>query len=180
MSNATLDEPDDDSLRLIYADALEEAGELVRSNFIRDQMHSPIDGDWRFPLRDACGACGGPDLPHQPHAVAHVKRGFVWWIECLADYWHRHKDTILVKQPVEKVSLTVDTVQGPARIMSATCDLGTAPIPEPLSMEMWRRWYWAAMRIQRSDALRPIVTVSWSDFHRRYILKFPPSVASVD
>jgi uncharacterized protein (TIGR02996 family) len=123
--NAVLADPADDTARLVLADALEEAGDWERAEFIRDQT------EWRpgsadIDLLDANLEAWCPWFERHPelglfrtrhhhyglkvtHAGGQVtmwSKGFVAEVRCtLADY-EAHAAALFAAQPIERVVLT--------------------------------------------------------------------------
>jgi uncharacterized protein (TIGR02996 family) len=115
---AVLANPDDDTPRLVYADALQEDGQAERAEFIRNSIANP-DGMWWFrelwdvghALRNGLEhylddlAWPGPNTfnPSTPGLVWH--RGFVEQIRCPAAAWIACADSILAEHPIRKATL---------------------------------------------------------------------------
>lgn len=114
---AVLECPDDDTPRLLFADALEEAGEPDRAEFIRLQIAGPVpDGtkSWDYPERQR-RLWARLRLKQEPDRLLPLfagtgvdcyVRGFVERVTCAADDWLAHADAILRQHPVRAVTLT--------------------------------------------------------------------------
>lgn len=109
---AILEAPHEDALRLILADHLEEAGELVYPEFIRLQ----VDGTQRKRERELFDRLQRRFLPdpwdeliypvqlcRRPAGI--VTRGFVGEISCSLRDWLKHGERLCKRQPVEGVRL---------------------------------------------------------------------------
>jgi uncharacterized protein (TIGR02996 family) len=132
---AVLADPADDTVRLVYADWLEENGQPERAEFIRVQlelMKRKGGGRWNRAgpggWEDCtCGTCSlrrrerelassavmwdadranHAAVPIQWPAPIQFRRGFVESITCTAADWLRHADAIQTCQPVTGVRLT--------------------------------------------------------------------------
>jgi uncharacterized protein (TIGR02996 family) len=122
---AVLENPDDDTLRLVYADALEEEGNAARAAFIRAQVqfaHVPeYDPAWiraRHHERDrAFGARWTLELPELPDGLDWARepfrRGFPANIQARdAAAFVAHADGLFAEYPVESVELGVAQLAG--------------------------------------------------------------------
>lgn len=113
---AVLAEPDEDTPRLAFADALDERGrpgDAERAATIR-RMCQPDLRDHSFPGPAGTLRFDGPGEPFAltpPAAPGRCGqwefcRGFVESVECTAADWIAHGDAILAAHPVTKVTLT--------------------------------------------------------------------------
>ncbi len=108
---AILANPDDDNVRLVYADWLQENGDEARAEYIRLRILRDGDRDadiravdlwyanvrqWE-PLRGANG-----------EALGSWYRGFIRDIEDTAGWWLAHADEILSRHPVRRVRFTTE------------------------------------------------------------------------
>jgi len=114
--------PDDNGLRLIYADWLEENGDEERAEFIRADVgglvggYDPALASWRrnvaawFPppglyaVRNA-GYFALGDYDGDRVAVL-VARGFASRVRCLLAKWLEHGPALCAAHPIERVTLT--------------------------------------------------------------------------
>lgn len=117
---AIIDDPDDDLVRLAYADWLEEAGDDARAEFIRVQVAGGgevyVGGEvWMEPQEGrAAELCrrhsrewAGPPPGHDPLRWEWTfRRGFVEEVRCPLAAWDAHGGSILVSHPVTRVELT--------------------------------------------------------------------------
>lgn len=125
-----LDNPDDDQARLVYADFLEEAGEVDRAEFIRvqiriaqidEEIQSDEDCDnpgcsccvERRPLRKRereifPGDRWYPSWSKSDYDYFTVDwcRGFIHTINLSSEAWFAHHAEILAQHPVREVTLT--------------------------------------------------------------------------
>lgn len=115
---AVLAHPEEDTPRLMYADALEERGEegdAGRAEFIRvqcagrryplrkhhvDRWFAVFPWDYVIRRGSYIRYCGPA-----PHSVS-IRRGFVERVTCPAADWLAHADTLLAAHPVTTVRLT--------------------------------------------------------------------------
>ena len=114
---AILESPDDNTLRLIYADALEEEGNPRRAAFIRTQIQladvPEYDPAWvriRFHDRDKMPGAWFRELPELPEgldwASEPFRRGFVANIETDdARAYLAHADDLFTRFPIEALVL---------------------------------------------------------------------------
>ncbi len=122
--------PDEDTPRVVYADAIEEAGDADRAAFIRAQVELALRPHGQSKYRHAlvCRRNGrgvlvpGYPLPWPNLRVSHVRgeweseeshgptvrRGFVEAVTCSAEDWLRHADHVRRQHPVTRVTLTTD------------------------------------------------------------------------
>ena len=122
LHRAVLADPDDDTLRLVYADALEEEGDARRAAFIRSQIELA-----RLPEYDpacVCARCYGRaypaadwvlDLPELPEGLGWsrepFRRGFPAAIDARdAAAFVTHADDLFAQFPIESLELTVAQV----------------------------------------------------------------------
>jgi uncharacterized protein (TIGR02996 family) len=102
---AILDQPKEDTPRLVYADWLEENGQPERAEFIRGAVLDPFGGQYTSDVAVARihrAIVGIPtDWPETWGVQIH--RGFVRWVQLSAADWFRHADAILAAHPVERV-----------------------------------------------------------------------------
>lgn len=123
---AILKNPADDGLRLVYADALDEAdgGASPRAEFIRVQVELTgyeemvtdqvrADHWWSLKRRErAVRRSTDAEMWHWYHGVCwppsrfEWSRGFVSHVTCSAADWLAHAAAILAAHPVERVTLT--------------------------------------------------------------------------
>lgn len=122
---AILADPADDSVRLIYADHLEESGDAGRARLIRWQCKTGREirlhpsrnrtgpRGWCFVERPprwtravAASILPPPDRDGPVITRATVSRGFVEEVECVAAFWLARGAEILRSQPVTRVRLT--------------------------------------------------------------------------
>jgi uncharacterized protein (TIGR02996 family) len=126
---AILDQPKEETPRLVYADWLEENGQPERAEFIRVQVEiagwgttPPADAEewvrrerellWGHGLKWALPATevhhSGPTGvgPSAGHILGFFSRGFLSHVTCSWPDWRAHADAILAAQPVERVRLT--------------------------------------------------------------------------
>lgn len=117
---AIIEAPDDDGLRLIYADWLEEQGRGDRAEFIRIQIElwKRYSSDARFV--DAEGkrlvdrglklleVAAVKDWAHFPGYVCfwQWKRGFVECVTCEGSDWPKCAGLLLSQHPIQEVTLT--------------------------------------------------------------------------
>jgi uncharacterized protein (TIGR02996 family) len=119
---AVLADPDDDTLRLVYADALEEEGDSRRAAFVRSQIELA-----RLPeydpacVRSRCGGWANPvadwvlDLPELPEGLGWARepfrRGFPAAIDARdAAAFVTHADDLFARFPIESLDLAVAQV----------------------------------------------------------------------
>jgi uncharacterized protein (TIGR02996 family) len=125
MLRSILDAPEDDAPKLVYADWLDERGEVERASLIRldgwttYERKSP--GRWRLSYRTQRDRTTVASSP--PSACEHIKRllpigirkyldsitvhrGFVHSVCCTADACSLHLDTIRKEHPVQRVTFT--------------------------------------------------------------------------
>jgi uncharacterized protein (TIGR02996 family) len=121
---AILDHPDDDTPRLIYADAIEDAGESERAGFIRLQVEAArAEDDDPVAVRVRCFRGNAPpttdwlgQLPPLPEglewAMPPFRRGFPADIEARngAAAFVAHADELFQLAPVESLRLTATRV----------------------------------------------------------------------
>lgn len=88
--------PDDDAPRLIYADWLEENGELERSEYIRSMVNNPTTKH--------SGLFAGDYYPWKGVYIKH--RGFIDEVRCTTADYMQHCHAIAAKHPVRKWVLT--------------------------------------------------------------------------
>ena len=122
LHRAILVDPDDDTLRLVYADALEEEGDARRAGFIRSQIELT-----RLPEYDsACvraRSCGWAnpaadwvfDLPELPDGLdwqaQSFRRGFPGAIVATdVAAFVKHADDLFARFPIESLDLTIAQV----------------------------------------------------------------------
>jgi uncharacterized protein (TIGR02996 family) len=104
---AVLEEPDRDDVRLVYADAIDEAGETERAAYIRERVLEPY-GKLHF----TAGAIGMAEPWRSPEkrrfldASGTVHRGFVVGVEISCEYFLKHAETLFSEQPITEVRLT--------------------------------------------------------------------------
>jgi uncharacterized protein (TIGR02996 family) len=129
---AILDQPKEETPRLVYADWCDENGQPERAEFIRVQVTiarwgttPPADAEewvrrerelrWAHGLKWALPATevhhSGPTGvgPSAGHILGFFSRGFVSHVSCSWPDWRTHADAILAAQPVTRVRLTTDT-----------------------------------------------------------------------
>jgi len=110
-----LDKPDDDDARLVYADWLEENGDLARAEFIRIQIERNRlpwwreEHDWLEPretklLEDNCEQWLS-ELPDWAQEHAAFERGFVDQVFGQALQWQQDSERILAVAPVRSLRL---------------------------------------------------------------------------
>jgi uncharacterized protein (TIGR02996 family) len=127
---AILDQPKEETPRLVYADWCDENGQPERAEFIRVQVTiagwgttPPADAEewvrrerelrWAHGLKWALPATevhhSGPTGvgPSAGHILGFFSRGFVSHVSCSWPDWRTHADAILAAQPVERVRLTM-------------------------------------------------------------------------
>jgi uncharacterized protein (TIGR02996 family) len=122
---AVLDNPADDSVRLVYADWLEESGQGERAEFIRVQVElalrefTRMAGDgasaWhretqRLRRRERAimhgrGRWWSDHGPGDRITVTEWRRGFVAEVACACADWLRHGPRLVRLQPLERVRL---------------------------------------------------------------------------
>jgi uncharacterized protein (TIGR02996 family) len=115
---AVLEDPDDDTLRLVYADALEEEGDGRRAAFVRAQVelartpeydpaavraraarHCNPDVDWVLDLPDLPDGLAWPREP--------FRRGFPAALQARnAAAFVRHADDLFARYPIESLELS--------------------------------------------------------------------------
>ena len=94
--------PADDAPRLVYADWLEEHGQLERAELIRHMVHFPRDVARYRPPRPA--SLYWPDAPDW---VGYgVRRGFVDEIECPTGAFLAHAADLFARHPITRVELS--------------------------------------------------------------------------
>src|SRR5690349_2258850 len=119
LHRAVLDHPDDDTPRLIYADALEDAGDAERAAFVRGQVAAdrvpdddPIRVRWEHHDRRAFDAAWRleqlPDLPDGLQWAAEpFRRGFPAAVEAGdGSAFVAHADELFALAPIEELHLT--------------------------------------------------------------------------
>jgi uncharacterized protein (TIGR02996 family) len=101
--------PADDMPRLVYADALEESGQVERAEYIRlaiDLHNNPAttgsDRDLKFNRLKAKKLF--PHIPREINGV--VRRGFIESVRCPLGAWLEHGPRIVAEHPVERVEIT--------------------------------------------------------------------------
>jgi len=95
-----IDQPDDDTSRLVFADWLDEHSESSQAMYIRRAIMEP-DVLLIFDRP--------PPWSVLPDGITpEWSRGFVAKITCTAADWVRHADALLAAQPVREVVLTTD------------------------------------------------------------------------
>jgi uncharacterized protein (TIGR02996 family) len=122
---AVLENPDDDTLRLVYADALEEEGNAPRAAFVRTQVqlarlpeYDPVSVRARHHERDrAFGARWMLELFELPDGLDWARepfrRGFPANIQARdAAAFVTHADELFAEYPVESVELRVAQLAG--------------------------------------------------------------------
>ncbi len=152
--------PAEDAPRLMYADWLEEQGEPARAAFVRREVaragafeafstrkmyRSRACGQWH--TRTHRNIPKGTTLamraslpPPDPGAFMRATffRGFVWKMECSADWWLSHGDTVVAAHPVRLVELTSMTGAEQARVGARWVErFGPTPVM-CLFAECWR------------------------------------------
>jgi uncharacterized protein (TIGR02996 family) len=141
---AILDDPDDDNVRLVYADYLEEHGEPARADFIRVQIELGRD-----PRRDDLKAREQALLKeHEEEWVApfgewtgfpEFRRGFLWGLMLSATDFVERAEELFRIAPLRHATLAVDSRTMPVLITSPwlarltslsfeSCDLSSADI----------------------------------------------------
>lgn len=117
LNRAVLEHPDDDTPRLIYADALEESGEAERAAFIRAQVAADRVPEWdpvaiHFRLRELPAMGGWPleTLPELPPGLKWVeepfRRGFPAAIEAGdGAAFVQHHEKLFALAPVQELHL---------------------------------------------------------------------------
>jgi uncharacterized protein (TIGR02996 family) len=103
---AILINPADNGPRLIYADWLEEHGDLERAELIRLMVHFPRDRARYRPPRS--GSVYWPDAPGW--ITYEVRRGFVAEIGCPTELFLAHAGDLFARHPITRVQLSVRTV----------------------------------------------------------------------
>jgi uncharacterized protein (TIGR02996 family) len=124
---AILDDPDDDAVRLVYADYLEEHGEPQRADFIRVQIElallpegDPRRGDLeareRALLKEHEGEWVAPlgEWAHFPE----FHRGFVWGVMLDAPDFMERAEELFRTTPLRHARLSVDSKTMPALVAS--------------------------------------------------------------
>jgi uncharacterized protein (TIGR02996 family) len=125
---AILQNPDDDALRLVYADALEDDGDTARAEFIRVQVEiaqgipkaSARKGNRIVDVRarrkyllerertlypgDRCYLPGSKD--DYDYVIVEWRRGFIESITLPAADWLAHADALMAAHPLQEVRLT--------------------------------------------------------------------------
>jgi uncharacterized protein (TIGR02996 family) len=98
--------PDDDELRLVFADALEEAGEVARADLIRTQIavaRNQADAVIRARAialqADRDRALGGLVQRWQSRA------GLVWHVEARTDEWLAHGASLFDTEPITSITV---------------------------------------------------------------------------
>lgn len=113
---------DDDTVRLIYADALEESGDEFMAEFIRTMVNeATMEGDlWEYGIEKIRittkldtgiavrwqWAWGESAADQSIRPIAVLVRGFIDSVICTSADWTRAADAILARHPVRKVRLT--------------------------------------------------------------------------
>jgi uncharacterized protein (TIGR02996 family) len=99
---AIRDRPDDDTIRLVFADWLEENGGAKAAERIRRQIANgktfKINGLGGFPF--------DPTGPGGDGFLVTWRRGFVDEIRCRSEWWILHGDAVTARHPVTRVRLT--------------------------------------------------------------------------
>ncbi|MFO0821839.1 MAG: TIGR02996 domain-containing protein [Gemmataceae bacterium] len=124
---AILADPDDDTLRLVYADALEESGDPRRAAFIRTQIQlrdtPEYDPAWiriRFHDREKMPGAWIRDLPELPGELQWARepfrRGFPANVRAsLGSQFLEHADELFEQFPIEAVELGEAQLSAAAR-----------------------------------------------------------------
>jgi uncharacterized protein (TIGR02996 family) len=105
---AILEEPDRDDVRLVYADAIDEAGEIERAAYIRERVLEPY-GQLHCTLDGAIGIAESwrsPEKRRFLNASGTVHRGFVVGVEMSCEDFLKHAETLFSEQPITEVRLT--------------------------------------------------------------------------
>lgn len=103
---AILAEPEDDALRLVYADWLEEHGEDAWAQFIRagvaaaDSHDMTLNTERLFGLSFLVGT-----LTAEMRFLWYWERGFVEYIQTTESFWLRYGRAICAAHPVQRLSL---------------------------------------------------------------------------
>jgi uncharacterized protein (TIGR02996 family) len=94
--------PADDAPRLVYADWLEEHGDLERAELIRQMVHFPRDRTRYRPPEP-----GSNYWPNAPNWLGYVvRRGFVAEIEVSTPLFLTHAADLFARHPITLVQLT--------------------------------------------------------------------------
>jgi uncharacterized protein (TIGR02996 family) len=93
--------PADDAPRLVYADWLEERGDLERAELIRHMVHFPRDRAGYRPPKPA--SLYWPDAP--PWVGYGVRRGFVAEIGLSTTHFLAHAAELFARHPITRVNL---------------------------------------------------------------------------
>jgi uncharacterized protein (TIGR02996 family) len=111
-----LDAPDDGTLRLVYADWLEENGQAVCAGMVRDEVDAPWlavrGGLWerqseRYPQAEGHAAVAVELLGDWPDGTEVAFRGgFVSMVRCSLDAWQRLGPALAKAHPIETLLLT--------------------------------------------------------------------------
>jgi len=122
LHRAVLADPDDDTLRLVYADALEEEGDSRRAAFVRSQVELARRPDYD-PACVRARSCGWAnpvadwvlDLPELPEGLGWTRepfrRGFPAAVEARdAAAFVAHADDLFARFPIESLDLAVAQV----------------------------------------------------------------------
>lgn len=118
---AIIANPADDTVRLIYADWLEENGDGVRAAFIRENIadrrsHPTFTPSTLRALKDKGGVPGAlyivrKDIelefaPAIPGVAWTVRRGFAEGVTLSAEVWARMADDLVARYPIQSVEVT--------------------------------------------------------------------------
>ncbi len=145
---AILDDPAEDTARLIYADWLDENGQAERAHGIRwgcssEQRSRSWPLSRSAPLVVAGVRVNNPTLPEWCESGL-CNRGFISEVTCTAAAWLQWADAITAAHPVERVRFT-------AHAPSSERSDG---VPLPLTWYA-RRWPRIAFELQPESALAP-------------------------
>src|SRR4051812_27895900 len=100
-----LERPEDDAPRLVYADAVEEAGDEWRARHIRHAC-GPAERTKRYPVVAGGGTAGivieRPDWCD----TVWTSRGFIDSVTCPCAAWLAHGPAMVRRQPIARVELS--------------------------------------------------------------------------
>lgn len=195
---AILADPEDDTVRLAYADALQERnlrGDFVRSTFVRAGCHPNCDGSKRAPKsvrrthRTLLEAHAAEWIPihyggriytvgtkmHAGEVVYSWRRGFVEAISCPANWWVVHANNLLAKHPVVFVRIS----SNPDRVGMGRVEPSTAGDDTRYSYQAGKDYPWfdernCVLMAGMAPVWHGLFKLTWPNIRR---WRFPPAPA---